>query len=153
MKTTIVCGVDFSGQSANALRYAAALADAWSGQLRVVHAIEPMLTAAAAYAGSKLERETKVDLARFTSRALGASRVRRVRSVVRVGRPAEVLLGEAERCRPSLIVMGTHGLRGLARVLVGSIAEGVVRRARVPVLVVPRRCVLKRRRASQRRTV
>ncbi len=53
-----------------------------------------------------------------------------------VGQPAETILTQAEQWRPDLIVMGTHGRTGLAHFLNGSVAEEVVRHARLPVLVV-----------------
>lgn len=49
---------------------------------------------------------------------------------------ADLILAEAKKCRADLIVLGTHGRRGLARVVMGSDAEGVVRAAPVPVLLV-----------------
>ena len=49
---------------------------------------------------------------------------------------AEVLLNEAQAAGCDLIVMGTHGFTGLMHLLMGSVAEGVVRRATVPVLLV-----------------
>ena len=52
------------------------------------------------------------------------------------GPPAETVLDLADAWEASLVVVGTHGRRGLARVLVGSVAEAVLRRSRVPVLVV-----------------
>lgn len=52
------------------------------------------------------------------------------------GEPAEVILGAAERVQPKMIVMGTHGRTGIARFLLGSVAEEVLRRANVPVLTV-----------------
>ncbi|GBD31051.1 hypothetical protein HRbin32_02168 [bacterium HR32] len=52
---------------------------------------------------------------------------------------AQAILDAAERYRADLIVMGTHGRTGLPRVLLGSVAETVLRRASVPVLVVPAR--------------
>ncbi|MCB9682361.1 MAG: universal stress protein [Alphaproteobacteria bacterium] len=52
------------------------------------------------------------------------------------GDPAATILDLADAWTADLIVMGTHGRRGLARVLLGSVAEQVLRRARVPVLVV-----------------
>ena len=54
------------------------------------------------------------------------------------GRPAEEIHAEIDRVRPDLVVMGTHGRRGLSRVMLGSDAEYVVRRVTVPVLLVPR---------------
>ena len=53
-----------------------------------------------------------------------------------VGRPAEALLEEAQRWGADLIVLGTHGRRGLDHLFFGSVAEQVVRGARVPVLTV-----------------
>jgi nucleotide-binding universal stress UspA family protein len=55
---------------------------------------------------------------------------------------AEVIIAEARRTRADLIVMGTHGRRGVSRLVLGSDSEGVVRGAPVPVLLVkkaPRR--------------
>lgn len=59
--------------------------------------------------------------------------------VVPDGSVAQVILDAADRHGVDLIVMGTHGRAGLQRVLLGSVAETVLRRARVPVLVVPAR--------------
>jgi nucleotide-binding universal stress UspA family protein len=52
------------------------------------------------------------------------------------GRVAEVLIGRAKRWRADLIVMGTHGRRGVNRLVLGSDAELVVRNSPVPVLLV-----------------
>jgi nucleotide-binding universal stress UspA family protein len=52
-------------------------------------------------------------------------------------RVATVIAGEAARCGADLIVIGTHGRSGLSRLLLGSVAEGVVRGASIPVLLVP----------------
>jgi nucleotide-binding universal stress UspA family protein len=54
---------------------------------------------------------------------------------VLVGDPAERILWATEHWRPQLVLMGTHGRTGLAHLLVGSVAEEVVRKAHVPVLV------------------
>ncbi|HTU83133.1 MAG TPA: universal stress protein [Candidatus Acidoferrales bacterium] len=51
------------------------------------------------------------------------------------GNAAEELLLVAEREKAGLIVMGTHGRTGLARLFIGSVADAVLRRANVPVLV------------------
>lgn len=55
------------------------------------------------------------------------------------GSIADAILGQARKLKSSVIVMGTHGRRGLRRVVMGSDAEAVVREARVPVLLVPER--------------
>lgn len=56
--------------------------------------------------------------------------------VVVRGDPASTILDLADAHHADIIVLGTHGRRGLARVLVGSVAENILRRANVPVLVV-----------------
>jgi nucleotide-binding universal stress UspA family protein len=54
-----------------------------------------------------------------------------------VGRPvADLIVAHAKRCRADLIVLGTHGRRGIARAVMGSDAEGVVRASPVPVMLV-----------------
>ena len=49
---------------------------------------------------------------------------------------ADVIVGQAKKWRADLIVMGTHGRRGITRVVMGSAAEGAVRISPVPVLLV-----------------
>jgi len=58
------------------------------------------------------------------------------KSALRAGAAWEQVLGAANDLRADLIVMGTHGRRGLEHALLGSVAEKVVRSARVPVLTV-----------------
>ena len=52
------------------------------------------------------------------------------------GAAADLILAQAKIWQPDLIVMGTHGRRGLARLALGSDAENVVRAATVPVMLV-----------------
>jgi nucleotide-binding universal stress UspA family protein len=58
-----------------------------------------------------------------------------VRSVVRYGQPVEEILDHALASGADLIAMSTHGRSGVRRVMLGSVAEAVVRRARIPVLL------------------
>ena len=59
-----------------------------------------------------------------------------LRALLRVGDPAVETLKAIEDLQPTLVVMGTHGRRGFARVLLGSVAERVIRSSTVPVLTV-----------------
>jgi len=59
-------------------------------------------------------------------------------SDIRVGDPRDVVTEYADDADIDLIVMGTHGRRGIERMVLGSITEGVVRMSDVPVLTVPR---------------
>jgi nucleotide-binding universal stress UspA family protein len=65
------------------------------------------------------------------------------------GRVAEAIVEQAKRWRADLIVMGTHGRRGMNRLLLGSNAELVIRNSTVPVLLVPSQ--MKRGAARKRR--
>jgi len=60
----------------------------------------------------------------------------RVEKVLLKGSPAEQILDYAEKNDIDLIVMGTQGLTGIKRFLIGSVAENVIRHSKVPVLVV-----------------
>ena len=62
---------------------------------------------------------------------------------------ADVIIAQAKKCHADLIVLGTHGRRGLTRVVLGSDAEGVVRATRVPVLLM--RSPATKRKASRPR--
>jgi nucleotide-binding universal stress UspA family protein len=63
------------------------------------------------------------------------ARVPSAESVLKIGAPSDVIIGEAKRLGADLIVMGTHGRRGLSHVFLGSVAEKTLRNANVPVLV------------------
>ncbi len=61
-----------------------------------------------------------------------------IESVILEGNPAEEIIGFAEKNDIDLIVMGTHGITGISRFLLGSVAENVVRHSKKAVLVVRR---------------
>jgi nucleotide-binding universal stress UspA family protein len=138
---SIVCPVDFSEPSRQALRWAAAFAQRFQSRLTVLTAVDPLL-AEAAKARLQLDLargETEPELRRFVSGILpeGASWAPEMALDVRVGHPAEVILDAAGREHADLIVMGTQGLGGLSKMILGSTAERVLRRARTAVLAVP----------------
>jgi nucleotide-binding universal stress UspA family protein len=139
---SILCPVDFSDQSRLALRYADAVARRARGALHVCYVNDPLLVAAASsrlhYPGlviqSKRELQTFVETA--LPRRSSKDRDPTFRTVT--GVPADQILKEAERLRADLIVLGTHGLTGAERLFLGSTTIGVLERAKVPVLTVPR---------------
>ena len=59
-----------------------------------------------------------------------------LRSELRCGDPAAEILRAVEELKPELVIMGTHGRKGLARLFLGSVAEKVVRSSPAPVLMV-----------------
>jgi nucleotide-binding universal stress UspA family protein len=136
---SIVCGVDFSSGSKKALRTAVDLARTNGSALTVLFSEEPMLVAAAHAAGDKRAEKasTTAALERFIARAARPHSPENVRAVVTEGTPADEILKTARREDADLIVVGTRGAGNIARLLLGSTAQRVLRRARVPVLAVP----------------
>jgi nucleotide-binding universal stress UspA family protein len=80
------------------------------------------------------ELEARQYLARAAERLVG--RGLRVRTDVRMGAAAAQILAAAAEVRADLIAMSTHGRGGVGRLLFGSVAEAVLRGARVPVLLI-----------------
>jgi nucleotide-binding universal stress UspA family protein len=138
---SLLCPVDFSEPSRQALRYAAALAARAGASLTVEYANDPFLVAAAAAAlhDRTLAKRSATELQRFIDATLPrqSRRRMRVRTRVSVGSPADEILKAVAAARSDLIVMGTHGLTGTGRLLMGSTTLGVLQRTTVPVLAVP----------------
>lgn len=134
----IVVGFDGSDPSQRAVRLALAWAHASGASVWIVHARETPRTVAEPITeeeqgkGSAAVTEALDDLSRYA-----ASIDVRVTVEVREGVPAEVLLRAVPEIAADLIVVGTRGLRGPARVLLGSVSSRVVGHATVPVVVVP----------------
>jgi nucleotide-binding universal stress UspA family protein len=139
----ILCPVDFSEYSIRAYDYAYSLAKHYGARLVLEHVVQPItvtypyygfpdVTAYDLYWNVSSDAEKRLqDLVRTH----GANGVR-PEWVVEKGVAPDAILGLAEEKDASLIVMGTHGRRGLDRLALGSVTERVVRRARCPVLAV-----------------
>jgi nucleotide-binding universal stress UspA family protein len=133
----ILCAADFSEYSRRALDHAVALAR-WSGaQLAVVNAVAPpdfRLIAASLLALP--ERAGRLEaLRRFAEPLMGPFAAR---LVLREGDVAREIVAESRGWAADLVVVGTHGRRGLEHWELGSVAEQVIRTAPCPVLTVPR---------------
>jgi nucleotide-binding universal stress UspA family protein len=138
----VVCGVDFSDVSAEALRLAALLAMKTGARLSCVHAVAP--EAPIYFTGAnlaELERQSRHSLEQEHA-ALKAfvGRITQADDVdlrVGEGQAAALILDAAGDTGADMIVVGTQERSGVERLWLGSVAEAVVRDARVPVLVVP----------------
>ena len=142
MFNRILVPTDFSAPSDAALEYARILASKFGSTLRILHVLDdPSASSdfvADGFAPSTEEiRITLVEHARKRLEHL-VNLVDRSRYHAHVdaviGIPAEAIIDYAGATGTSLIVMGTHGRTGLARLVMGSVAEAVVRRAGCPVL-------------------
>jgi universal stress protein A len=128
----ILCGVDFSATSTRALQFAERLAHDTGAELILAHAFD--VPASYDAAGQKEPYDPKVRAQ--LEQIVPLHPEIRVRRVLHAGAPGEVIcwLAESEQC--DLIVLGTHGRSGLAHLLLGSVAQYVVRHAHRPVVVV-----------------
>jgi nucleotide-binding universal stress UspA family protein len=139
---SILCPVDFYPQSRKALQYALALARRFGSRLTVMFVNDPLLIAAANAADRGQRRfvdRTNAELARLVKQLTPTGRREHesVALIVSVGNPAEEILRETKRLRSDFVVMASHGLSGIRKVLSGSTTEQVLRRATVPVLAIP----------------
>ena len=135
----ILSPVDFDENSLAALRTAIRFARDSDGTILLFHVV-PMIvapTGVPAYVDLYKQRE---ESATVKLRAIAARNLQGIRHEVRthVGEPIGAILRTARREAVDLIVMAPHGRRGFSRMMLGSVAESVVRQAPCPVLCVPR---------------
>src|SRR5688572_15750288 len=138
---TVLCPVDFSDHSRQALAYAALLASRSKGKLAVIFVEDPMLVSAAAVA---YDEKTLIDKGRTALRRLVDEtiapfglRIENITLDVAVGRPHEEIAWTAERLKCDLIVIGAHGRTGANRLMLGSTTHRILRRSPLPVLATP----------------
>ena len=137
----ILVPVDGSGPSTAGLRVALSLASERNARLRLVHLSQKLAAPrnGEVPAGQLYARVKKLG-EELLRRHVRQCRRRRIAPQTALyigiaGRAADVIVREAKKWHADLIVMGTHGRRGLTRLALGSDAEQVVRRSPVPVLL------------------
>jgi len=138
---TILVATDFSDPADRALDYALELAEKLGASVTVMHAydIRPLDFLDGALVASADVPGQIVKAARAGLEATVAQRTRatvQVSTLLRAGEPRDQIHAAADEVGADLIVLGTHGHRGISRVLLGSVAEYVVRTATRPVLTV-----------------
>ena len=140
----ILCPTDLSDASVRALTYAAAFARWYGAQLTVLHAVptfDPIVVAPGTFYDPvqmvvpRSREEIREEMRRITNRA-GMESLDVILSA-QDGDPARNIIDHALETAADLVVMGTHGRGGFERLLIGSVAEKVVRKAPCPVLLVP----------------
>lgn len=135
----ILVPTDFSAYSNGALDYAATLAKQFGAEIVLVHVIESMyysVTDTFTVVDHLWALETTANALLDNTRAQVAEKNVPVKSRLESGSAAEEILKAAEEEKADLIVMGTRGRTGVSHLLLGSVAEKVVRQASCPVLTV-----------------
>ena len=142
--------MDGSEDSVEAVRFVESLGLPRQSKLRLLSVVEPIRYPASAPQALRarlvriireLEAERRGELEKVleqTARQLD-DKITRVSRSTSTGDPASEILATAARYDTDLIVVGARGLGGMARLLLGSVSEKVLRHARCPVLIVKRR--------------
>lgn len=136
----ILVPIDFGEPSLRALGAAISIAQKFGSTITLLHVswLPPPVYAAYAQGFSwpteEMERGAKEELATVVEKTRAEHDA--VESIVVTGEPWQMILDAATQRHADLIVMGTHGRRGIPRAVLGSVAERIVRQASVPVLTV-----------------
>ena len=131
----ILVATDFSQNAANALNWAVAVAKAHESSIELVHAIETL-------AMESVPLELQDAVTRSLSVLVGNVQKEGVEASSRFekGKAWEVVEDTTRAIGADLIVVGTHGRRGISHALLGSVAEKIVRTASCPVLTISNAC-------------
>lgn len=148
MYERILVAVDGSTPSQRALDEAVKLVGLTQGKIHLVSVVPPMLdpSAAGAYAGfvpvdtqAVLEKDAddilQAALAPLQAKGVAAD-IKRLDLDVGAQTIAEAILAEATAWKADVVVLGTHGRRGVSRLLLGSVAEALLRISTLPLLLV-----------------
>lgn len=140
----ILCPIDFSDYSRRSLDHAIAIARWYESTVTVLHVLSPIPVAAFSPGPVILEPMvfTHVDREQLLAETKAFAESEAARGItidagVRTGTPAAEIVEEATRIQADLLVIGTHGRSGFERLLLGSVAEKVLRKASCPVMTVP----------------
>ena len=143
---TIVVAVDFSNATPGVLAMATDLAESFDAQLRLFHVVEPEPSYTAygftpdefpalhAYQDEAKRRAT-AKLEELLATVLPV--LPEATSQIAEGSPLHSLLDYVKESGADFVVLGSHGHGMIASLLLGSVAEGMVRKATVPTLIVP----------------
>ncbi|HXP93489.1 MAG TPA: universal stress protein [Candidatus Binatia bacterium] len=140
----IAVAIDDSEPSERAAAFAIRLAVQEHGSLTLIHAVDWVSAVSTLEAGlSVADPSPIIDALRTEGRALLAKASAEARAAgltcdeqLAEARPIDAILGAAKQADALVIVMGTHGRGGIGRVILGSVAEGVLRASEIPVLTI-----------------
>lgn len=138
---TILVPTDFSEGAGNALGWARTLAQAFHAEISLLHVVDLAYTWTPISGPAAIPTPVPPDVvnritevARESLANLAKDHKETTRRLVRKGHAREVIIEVAREVKADLIVMGTHGHRGISELFLGSVAEYVVRHAPIPVL-------------------
>lgn len=139
----IICPYDMTPISEHALQYAIKLINLLGGTIILVHAIEtPVLSEPLAadyitHLTDKLDEDAKANMDKKIKELSDSFTFIQFRhKIIHTNDPADAIMEVVNDENPDVIVMGSHGRKGLSRILMGSVAESVMRLSKIPVMVI-----------------
>lgn len=139
LPTNILVATDYGESSNAALDYAVALATKLDAKVQLLHVIGvpaygvPELgLAVTSTMIDTLVKDNQVVLDKLVAKYTAV----KVSPILRTGEPRDQIVQTADEIHAELIIMGTHGRRGVSRALLGSVAESVLRHSHCPVLTI-----------------
>jgi nucleotide-binding universal stress UspA family protein len=138
----ILVAVDFTETSDKAFDFALELAAKFDAKVIAMHAFEiPVIgfpdgaLVATADIAARIQEASRQGLDAAVSSRQGRGGVK-IEAILREGSAHEEIRAVAEEAHVDLIVIGTHGRKGIARAILGSVAENVIRTVKTPVLTI-----------------
>jgi len=140
----ILVGTDYSKQAGLALKMAITIGEIFGSEIFLVHAVPPFVYGGGSEPAPPEFLTAQLDAAKSDMKDLVASEPRlqalRVQTTVGYAGAVDLIEQVADEAKVNLIVVGSHGASGLERLVLGSAAETVLRKAACPVLVVGPSC-------------
>jgi universal stress protein A len=137
----ILCPTDFSAIAEKAVEYAVFLDSSHNAELQLLHVVDHLhgfdnyliLSMTPDEISKRMEKRANEDLNEIVNHIKETVKIQKA---VRHGKTSVQIVEMAKEMKADLVVMGTHGRTGVSNVIIGSVAEAVIRHARCPVLVV-----------------
>ena len=137
-KSTVVVPIDFSGHCVEAVRTALQYVEQ-PAHVHLIHAVVPLESNSPAVLWGEIDQASREQRVReYFADYTRENNFPGITVVVRTGTPGETITDYAADAKADLIVISSHGYGGVKRLLLGSVAERVLRLAICPVLVLPR---------------
>jgi nucleotide-binding universal stress UspA family protein len=142
----IICAVDFSNATPEVLKMGVNLAKSFGADLELFHSIEPEpsytaygFTPGEFPAMNAFQEEAKRRATNKLNELLDIARIDLPNATAQIidGSPLHALLDHVKESGADFVILGSHGHGVIASLLLGSVAEGMVRKATVPTLIVP----------------
>jgi universal stress protein A len=136
----VMVPVDFSKESILAVKFAASMAEEYKTRLYVLHVMDPIHPSVRNHMANfeAFEKNRALEVKADLENAIPGSVKERipVETILETGNPMHAIVDKAKELGVDVLVIATHGRSGLAHVLLGSVAENVIRHAPCPVFVI-----------------